>query len=521
MHGRTLGLALLALLASSGAARAETRTFSFTGSVQTFTVPDGVTSLVVTLDGAQGGTGCLDYADAPNPAAPGGRGAHVVAPLDVTPGLKLAIRVGGQGGGFGRNGVSGCSRLGGYNGGGGSGPEDASNGPYVSGGGGGASDIRVFTGGARSVTFAGNRLAVAGGGGGGAGQGVDGSNNPLSAAGAGGDSGAPGADGADVGFTTAGKGGGAGTDSAPGAGGDAGEGNEFSWTPGSPGTGGTGGILTTCGWSGGCGGGGGGGLYGGGSGGTGGGDDGDPGAGGGGGGGGSSATQPGGTITEGARSGDGLVTITWTPPAPEPPTETPAPVVEPPAPVVETPPVTDPGQVLLCEGREVALIDLRRSGRFVVLRGVALTSMAGRRVRISGDHGAKGVTVPVGTDGSFTARVPRPRSSQTSYTAILGDSRSAPLKMTRNLTVVSKQPVAGGIRIVARHSKGARVRGATATLRRQSGCGVQGAAATATFDRRGRVSFLLPAPVPPDTIAVYRVTTKVNNTFTLPIVVRP
>jgi hypothetical protein len=32
------------------------------------------------------------------------------------------------------------------------------------------------------------------------------------------------------------------------------------------------------------------------------------------------------------------------------------------------------------------------------------------------------------------------------------------------------------------------------------------------------VTFVLPPPAPPDTIAVYRVTTRVNNTFTLPIV---
>ena len=45
-------------------------------------------------------------------------------------------------------------------------------------------------------------------------------------------------------------------------------------------------------------------------------------------------------------------------------------------------------------------------------------------------------------------------------------------------------------------------------------------AGTAKFDKHGRVTFPLPSPTPPDTVAVYRVTTKVNNTFTLPIVVR-
>lgn len=80
--------------------------------------------------------------------------------------------------------------------------------------------------------------------------------------------------------------------------------------------------------------------------------------------------------------------------------------------------------------------------------------------------------------------------------------------------------MAGGLRIVARHARGARVAGETARIIRQAGCGKQATFATAKFDSDGEVTVVLPFPTAPDTIAVYRVTTRVNQTFTLPIVVR-
>lgn len=66
-------------------------TFNYTGSMQTYTVPAGVTSIRVDASGAQGGsvtTSC---------AATGGLGARMIGDISVTPGEVISILVGGQG----------------------------------------------------------------------------------------------------------------------------------------------------------------------------------------------------------------------------------------------------------------------------------------------------------------------------------------------------------------------------------------------------------------------------------------
>lgn len=117
-------------------------TFNFTGSMQTFTVPVGVTSLFVQAWGAQGGSGALGGNSVGG--GPGGLGGYAEGFLAVTPGDVLNIFVGGQG----------ATPLGGFNGGGNGGTQNA-------GGGGGSSDIRV------GGTAEANRVITAGGGGGG------------------------------------------------------------------------------------------------------------------------------------------------------------------------------------------------------------------------------------------------------------------------------------------------------------------------------------------------------------------
>jgi hypothetical protein len=107
--------------------------FGYTGGVQTWVVPDGVTSARFDLYGAAGGE--------PHSAGfPAGKGGRASARVEVTPGSTISIVVGGKGGYPGA----------GYNGGG--------EGRRF--GGGGATDVRV--GGTALV----NRLIVAGGGGG-------------------------------------------------------------------------------------------------------------------------------------------------------------------------------------------------------------------------------------------------------------------------------------------------------------------------------------------------------------------
>ena len=198
-----LSVAALAAIAPGAALAATPTTFSYTGSVQTYTVPAGVTAINVNAVGGTVGTsGPL-----------GGRGAVVTSDIPVTPLETLYVYVGGDG------------SIGGFNGGGSS--------QYGSAGG-GASDVRTVAG---DLT---TRLLVAGGGGGGSGY----VGQPP-----GGDAGNP------NGQPSIGNcGGGGGTQSAGGA---------SSCGPGNSGSLGQGGTVSTS-WNGGAGGGG---YYGGGTGG--------------------------------------------------------------------------------------------------------------------------------------------------------------------------------------------------------------------------------------------------------------
>ena len=63
------------------------RTFSYTGSMQTWTVPAGITSITVNAYGAQGG----------NASGTSGLGAYMKGDFSVTPGQQLKILVGGKG----------------------------------------------------------------------------------------------------------------------------------------------------------------------------------------------------------------------------------------------------------------------------------------------------------------------------------------------------------------------------------------------------------------------------------------
>ncbi|MEI8201368.1 MAG: collagen-like protein [Bacteroidota bacterium] len=110
--------------------------FNYTGGVQTFTVPLGVTSITVDLYGAKGG----DNYFGPAYRSYGGFGSRVKGTISVIPGQVYYLYIGGAGNQHNKAG---------FNGGG--------NGD---GGGGGASDIRF---GGTALT---NRLAVAAGGGG-------------------------------------------------------------------------------------------------------------------------------------------------------------------------------------------------------------------------------------------------------------------------------------------------------------------------------------------------------------------
>ena len=184
-----------------------TQNFTTPTSSGSFTVPAGVTSLTVTLNGAGGGNG--------NFGANGGSGGRTTGTLAVTPGQVLTIIVGQAG---------------------------STGGSATIGGGGAQGNSYAASGGGRSaIQLGGSDIVVAGGGGG---SGSAGSVHGGAGGGGTNTSGAAGANGNSA------IGGGGGTTSAGGAGGQS-AGN------GTLGTGGNGG-----------GGGGGGGYYGGGGGGT-------------------------------------------------------------------------------------------------------------------------------------------------------------------------------------------------------------------------------------------------------------
>jgi gliding motility-associated-like protein len=242
----------------------QTVTFNFTGSVQTWTVPAGVTSVNFTVAGAKGG------------GVNGGNGAVITKNcFNVTPGQVLNIYVGGMG-------IQGAN-SGGWNGGG-TGHTTATV-AYRSWGGGGASDIRI------GGTALANRVIVAGGGGG-----RGGGSSPVCG-------GAANCNNGGAGCSTFGIAGGGGTQTAGGAGGTPWAGTPPGGSPGTLGQGGQGGFWQTA-----SGGGGGGGFYGGGGGGN---DGCCTGANGGGGGGaGSSLVPAGGTCLAAGNATNGYVTIT-------------------------------------------------------------------------------------------------------------------------------------------------------------------------------------------------------------------
>lgn len=136
--------------------------FAYTGASQAWTVPAGVTSAVFDVYGAAGGS-FTDLSGVLNGGS-GGKGGHVQATVALTPGATLHLRVGGHGivGGeaefFATPGT--LTAAGGFNGGGTASVTCSGCATAVGGAGGGASDVRT------SADGLDDRLLVAGGGGG-------------------------------------------------------------------------------------------------------------------------------------------------------------------------------------------------------------------------------------------------------------------------------------------------------------------------------------------------------------------
>lgn len=258
----------------------QSETFTFTGSEQTWTAPDGVDDVTVECWGAEGGAGYNNTL--------GDQGGYIKATISTTPGETLYLYVGEEGG----DGDSTTGGPGGFPAGGDGGDADEGGG---GGGGGGRSDVRQ---GGNATSD----IVIAAGGGGGAGSAADGGYGGFGGYQQGEDGGKGRGASSHNGY-----GGGGGTQSSGGAGGsgpDDGQGN-----PGNDGSqwaGGAGGTDNTSGRGGG---GGGDGYYGGGGGGSG--TDIDDGDGGGGGGGSSTATVSVASSSDGVQSGDGKIVLTY------------------------------------------------------------------------------------------------------------------------------------------------------------------------------------------------------------------
>ena len=296
IYGHLFFLGFISILLNTGVFAQTTQTFSYTGSVQTFTVPPCVGTITVDVRGAEG----ANAVDKLVTNSTGGKGGRAQGVVTVTPGQVINIYVGGMGlvngnGGFNGGGVGGQSSAG----------SSCNGGP--AGGGGGASDIRIG-----GVALS-NRVIVAGGGGG---SGRDYCNGSCQPCGCGGSGGAGGgligtngqpANNCNFGYPGNGANFGNGGSTSLTANGGPGDGGGPNGTAGTSGTGGAGGTGSYDV----AGGGGGGGYYGGGGGGS---ASSGSGVGGGGGGGGSSyiAGLAGGATTANFQFGDGLVVLTYT-----------------------------------------------------------------------------------------------------------------------------------------------------------------------------------------------------------------
>ena len=160
---------------SSSSGIETTLTFSYTNTVETFTVPSNVTEVTITVTGAEGGTGGSDYGI--RPALQGYKGV-VSGTISVTPGRVISVAVGERGSdpqsGYtgcqsgsssstptvGRAAVGGNNPLGEYKGGGGADPGPSGCSGY-GGAGGAASVVKIGT----LVSPGADALIVAGGSG--------------------------------------------------------------------------------------------------------------------------------------------------------------------------------------------------------------------------------------------------------------------------------------------------------------------------------------------------------------------
>lgn len=197
-------------------------TFSYTGSIQNWTVPEDVTSITILAKGAQGGSGTT-YT--------GGLGASMQGTFTVTPGQVLKVLVGQQGGNDTNYKAGG--------GGGGSFVTTSTNSPLIvaGGGGGGGGNSSAANGNPGLTTTTGGSSSYYSGGTGGSGGG--GSSGSSGGGGLTGNGTNSGSSGPGMSFTSGGAGGAAATCGTGSGSGGFGGGSGGEWcNQGAPGAGG-------------------------------------------------------------------------------------------------------------------------------------------------------------------------------------------------------------------------------------------------------------------------------------------
>jgi hypothetical protein len=143
---KNLSCLVVVLLFSGGAWGQVTQTFSYTGAMQTFTVPNGVTSITITATGAAGGG---------TSGGAGGKGAAITGTFSAIPGHILNIIVGQL-----------PTTAGSYGGGGGGGTyvwNSTASTLLIVGGGGGGGSYNAIAGKNASVTTTPTATASGGG----------------------------------------------------------------------------------------------------------------------------------------------------------------------------------------------------------------------------------------------------------------------------------------------------------------------------------------------------------------------
>lgn len=207
--------------ATSSASSSVVTTFSFSGAVASWTVPTGVNSLVINVQGAMGGDG--------GQGTPG-KGGVSTGTLSTSAGTLLWINVGGQGDKGNRTAAGGGTNGAGFGGGG------QGDGAASGAGGGGMSWVSTTS------TFTTSTVIIVGAGGGGASGGSPGGDGGGTTGSSGSNTGGTCAN-ATGGSQTAGGAGGTSTGGTSGGAGSAGQGGTGASNGGQDGSGGGGGFF--------------------------------------------------------------------------------------------------------------------------------------------------------------------------------------------------------------------------------------------------------------------------------------